>query len=474
MPTFHPPHLIRLANESPLPAGLIAIGFANDLPLPSATAPAGADGWALIPYGEWPHEQGLQRFDRAAAEQMVAYFRNGWNTLKRAISGLSIYRGHPDLAAELRPLLDRTTDEHERTALTTRIASLEQQYADHREYGSIADLEVRDTGLALKPVLLPAGVALVNDEGLTKFSPHWLAVPLPPENGRPVFSPVLLRSIGLTDRPNIAGTSLINTQPATTTTTWPTLNTAAALTNTTSSPPPPTSPSLPLSASPLPPVPTTTTPPPPSATPAPHTPSLSPSPSLSLPTLPVDKSLLLALLAALGQTLPADATDEQLNQALAAATPTATALTARLEPAALANEQSARTTAETRATDLAAQLAAAQIALANVQAAQSETLLTAAIATGRITAASRPLWAARLARDFAAESAALANEKPAVKTTPRTAHLAAPSPALTAREQFTALVNDRAAQGEDYQSAWQSVKRSARGSALWDQMHQPA
>ena len=160
-------------------------GLSNEIDAPTG------DGWARIPYGEWPHDAGLQRFGRPEAEAMVGYFKNTWNRIKRAVVGMPIFRGHPDLAA------------------------LANQYPDKGVYGSIADMEARDDGLYLRPVLSPAGAALVNEQGLKFFSPHWLARKLPDEAGKAVFAPAFMVSIGLTDRPNISGTSLVNTQPTT-------------------------------------------------------------------------------------------------------------------------------------------------------------------------------------------------------------------------------------------------------------------
>lgn len=361
--------LQALANEAP--ADRVAItGLTNEL-----TA-AGAEGWACIPYGEWPHEQGLQRFGRTEAEEMVGYFKNTWNRIKRAIVGMPIYRGHPDLATQA------------------------DRYPDKATYGQISDLEARDDGLYLRPVLSTAGAALVNEQGLKFFSPHWLAKRLPEEGGRAVFAPALLVSIGLTDRPNIAGTSLVNSAPGGAAENQPERNT----------------------------------------------------------TMP---QWLIELLG-----LANEAPAEQENKARARLTE----LLKRPEAQALANEQSARATAETQLTELKTKLATAETALANERTARAEALVAAAVADGRITEAQKPVWLGRLTRDFSAESAALANERPAVKTTPRTAALGARKATSGAAEEFHALVNERVAKGEAWSAAWQAVKATTKGKALFEQM----
>lgn len=354
--------MVALANEARHVEAVPLTGLSNEIDA------ATGDGWARIPYGEWPHEQGLQRFGRAEAEAMVGYFKNTWNRIKRAVVGMPIFRGHPDLAA------------------------VANEYPDKGVYGTIADLEARGDGLYLRPILSEAGALLVNEQGLKFFSPHWLARKLPDEAGKPVFAPAFLVSIGLTARPNIAGTSLVNAQPQPATTTMP--------------------------------------------------------------------PWLLLLLG-----LANEATEAQVTAKV-------TDLLARPETTALANEK-------TRADGLAAEIenrkseiATLTTALANAQSAHAETLIASAIAAGRITEAQKPVWLARLQRDFAAESVALGNEAPgtAVKIAPRTAALGARKAASPAAEQFHALVNARTAQGEGYQAAWAAVKATPQGKALVAQM----
>lgn len=195
---------IGLINEAVPDSAEPMIGLSNEI-----TAAAG-DGWALIPYGEWPNDRGLQRFTRAEADQMVGYFKNTWQRIKRAFVGMPIYRGHPDFVDTLRRERDRAKLPTDRARLDALVNETDQRYPDKTIYGTIADMEARADGLAIKPVLTEAGAALVNDQGLKFFSSHWLATDLPPQDGKPVKAPVYMVSIGLTDRPNIAGTSLVN------------------------------------------------------------------------------------------------------------------------------------------------------------------------------------------------------------------------------------------------------------------------
>lgn len=352
---------VALANEAQVPV----IGLANDLDL------AAHDGWLRVPYGEWSYgdgiNAGIQRFGRAQAEAMVGYYRNVWNRIKRAVVGTSIFRGHPDHPA------------------------FANQHKDKATYGTVADMEARDDGLYLRPVLTETGAALVEKEGLSSVSPHWLANELPAENGRRVFAPTYLVSLGLTANPNIPGISLVNAIP-----------------------------------------------------------------DFSEPM----KDHVLKLLAALGNSLPATATDEQLTSGLDAAVQTVSALKQRPEASALANEQTAKATLETK-------LAEAQTAMANERKAHATTLVDAAVREGRITEAQKPVWQSRLERDFASESAALANEQPAIKTKSSVGNLGPRKEGEAPMVAFVSLVNEALPRhGNDWSAAWAATKATKQGAEL--------
>lgn len=191
---------LRLANNSPAaPERESFIGLANAFAID-------ADGWATIPFGDSHHnaQDGraaagsavpealrggvIQRFDRAAAEAIVADFRSLWGRVKRAVMGLPVFRGHPD---------------------APRFANI---FPDKSPRGTISDMEVTDQGLRIRPVLTGVGVAEV-ESGLSDFSPYWdlrFTNAADPETGLPVYSPFRLHSIGLVKRGNIPGLSLIN------------------------------------------------------------------------------------------------------------------------------------------------------------------------------------------------------------------------------------------------------------------------
>lgn len=156
------------------------VGFGNEATIDD-------QGWTVIPYGMHPHAMGVQKFGRDEATKMVGYFRSTWNRIKRAITGLPVFNGHPDLP------------------------SMANVYPDKAEYGQIADMDVRPNGLGVKMVLSAAGARLI-EQGKKFISPHWLANETgKTADGRPIFSPVFMKSIGLTETPNIPNpTSLLN------------------------------------------------------------------------------------------------------------------------------------------------------------------------------------------------------------------------------------------------------------------------
>ena len=150
----------------------------------------GEDGWAQIaPFGDFPgmalvddgsggmrREKAIQRIDKAAATNMVTEFKN-CSIANRYLIGTKIFKGHPD------------------------VPGYEKKYPDKSPVGVFADLAVRDDGFYGQPVFTNEG-----DEArktLRAFSGRWNADFVAEENGTKVYSPSVLISAGLTDRPNL-------------------------------------------------------------------------------------------------------------------------------------------------------------------------------------------------------------------------------------------------------------------------------
>ena len=151
-----------------------AIG-ANTEPLPDG------DGWFKVaPYGEFPLAAGngqtlVQKFSREDADAMVAAFNSLVARAGRMFRGLPIYIGHPDV--------DR------------------KAFPDERRLGKVLDLEAREDGLYGKPAWNSLGQENLAEGYWVYPSPAWYY--RKPAPGQKVIVPDELKSIGLTNTPNI-------------------------------------------------------------------------------------------------------------------------------------------------------------------------------------------------------------------------------------------------------------------------------
>lgn len=144
----------------------------------------------LVPYGEWPHSRGMQRFTRETAETMVAHFKSLRQRLSRGFGGLPIFIGHPD-----------------DPSFTGKPG-----HSDTRAYAWIQDMETREDGLFIRPKWSEDGNQLLKNAFYKFLSPRWAMQQT--ENPR-VYEPVRLLSVGLTNEPNIPGDSIANEQDPT-------------------------------------------------------------------------------------------------------------------------------------------------------------------------------------------------------------------------------------------------------------------
>ena len=405
---------LLLANSAPDQPVSEMLGLANALSIQD-------DGWALIPYGETIHDgrdgrpdgdlkanplveaarKGVvQRFNREDADLLVANFRSLGGRVKRAVFGLNVYRGHPD---------------------APRFAKL---FPDKSSRGTIADMEARDQGMALRFVLNEEGTADV-ESGWDEFSPYWetMRVGTTPD-GRPIVAPRRLRSVGLIPKGNMPGLTLAN------------LSTTENAMN----------------------------------------------------------KLLQQLLASLGYTVAADASETTLApivatacSTLATANAATTALTG--EKATLSTKvtqlETERATLNTANASLTAENGTLKTRAENAQTAfaaerkeRSTLLVDAAVSEGRVAGAERDGWITALcnAGDFTAKAAELAALKKGLKTTTTTDGLKKNGREIQERQdQVLTLVNaalDTAEikalpEGDRYDAAW--AKTKAAHPALFEQ-----
>lgn len=101
----------------------------------------------LSPYGDFPHNRGVQRVDRAAAGEMVAQFHSFRARLGRLFGGVPFYVGHPDVPAS-------------------------SELVDRKAYGWIVELEAREDGLFGRVKWSEAGLELLRNAHFKYLSPY--------------------------------------------------------------------------------------------------------------------------------------------------------------------------------------------------------------------------------------------------------------------------------------------------------------
>ena len=137
----------------------------------------------VVPYGEFPHKQGLQIFDRVAADALVENHKGLLNKLVSWARGdkasYPVYVGHPDLPGS--------------------------KDIDKRAYGWIENMRAENDGLHLDVKWSDAGRELVENAHFKFYSPLWWT-----KKVKGGIRPVGLKSMGLTNDPNIPVPALAN------------------------------------------------------------------------------------------------------------------------------------------------------------------------------------------------------------------------------------------------------------------------
>ncbi len=156
------------------------------------------EGWALIaPFGEHPktrvvkkngrlvEERFIQVLDNQSAEQLLSRENSLFRRIRRAVVGIPVYRGHPDLR-----------DHAPETAGA----------AGKKEIIGTID-RVRKTGRGIEAhfVLTPAGADAVEKDGCKYPSALWLVQPIGQRGEATLARPFKLLSAGLTAHSNISG-----------------------------------------------------------------------------------------------------------------------------------------------------------------------------------------------------------------------------------------------------------------------------
>jgi|GEM_PF-863991 len=392
-----------------------------------------ADGWALIPYGESRHsgKDGRQPDQIGAA--------NAKDSAKPVIQRFD-RASADDLVVDFNSPLSR----FKRFVVGLPIFKghpdaprWAKHFPDKMPRGTISQMEATDRGLRLKPVLTEQGAELVTKEGWSAFSPYWRSIFKEMRDGVAIYSPDKLWSLGLLPpgRENISGLSLAN--------------------------------------------------------------AAEPQPGDSLEN-PVNENhmnpLLIKILAAMGVTVAANATEAQVAPSvdqvcgiLAAANAKETELTTlkadkvRLEKEvadnaaagvlALAN---AKTELETRATK-------AETALKNERAARAKLVVVGAVKSGRVSAAELDAQSLALANaaDFDAAVALIEKLPRKLKTQSTVGGLGKDNKEGQSRHQTVLnLVNARMETPEikalpaeqRYDAAWSAVEKDPAHAAIFEAM----
>jgi hypothetical protein len=166
------------------------------------------DGWALIaPFGEHPktrvvkrngqlrEEKFIQILDDESADQLMSRENSLFRRLRRALVGIPVYKGHPDLG-DYEP---GTPGAGERKEII----------------GAIDQVRKTSRGLEGHFVLTPTGADAVEKQGCKYPSALWYVTPVARRGEAVLARPCKLLSAGLTPHPNISGVeSLANARGA--------------------------------------------------------------------------------------------------------------------------------------------------------------------------------------------------------------------------------------------------------------------
>jgi hypothetical protein len=156
------------------------------------------EGWALIaPFGEHPktrlvkkngrlvEEKFIQVLDNESADQLLSRENSLFRRIRRAVVGIPVYKGHPDLR-----------DYSPETAAPPVKKEI---------FGTIHKVRKTGRGIEAHFVLTPAGADAVENGGSKYPSALWLVQPIRRRGDAILAKPFKLLSVGLTARPNISG-----------------------------------------------------------------------------------------------------------------------------------------------------------------------------------------------------------------------------------------------------------------------------
>jgi hypothetical protein len=172
----------------------------NEIPLllENEAATLDEEGWALIaPFGEHPksrlvkkngrlvEEKFIQVLDNESADRLLSQENSLFRRIRRALVGIAVYKGHPDLRDYAPETVGAT--------------------AKKEIIGTIDRVRKTARGIEAHFVLTPAGAEAVENEGCKYPSALWLVQPIGRRGDATLARPFKLLSAGLTAHPNISG-----------------------------------------------------------------------------------------------------------------------------------------------------------------------------------------------------------------------------------------------------------------------------
>lgn len=174
-----PPAAILLANAAAVAGQFGVMIFGNEVS--AADAERRTRRVLLAPYGDWPNQRGLQRFQKEDAQNICNEFSSLAARVATPSSWLGIpwYEGHPD-----------HPDFKGKPGHTRPVA-----------VGRIKKLEAGNEGLWAEVRFNDDGERLISNESYHGHSVNWYM--LPDAKDKRAFRPFSLKSVGFTNEPNI-------------------------------------------------------------------------------------------------------------------------------------------------------------------------------------------------------------------------------------------------------------------------------
>lgn len=156
------------------------------------------EGLLTVPFGDWKVDATrpdgttfacIQRLDAEAVNEMTKGWRGILQKVQLWLFKIPVYEGHPDKAQ-----------------------ALKEDQKDSLLRGTVRTIGAEGDAMAIAVAWNDAGKAV--RENYQGHSPHWLLRETgETKDGLPVMRPCLLVSIGLTNKPNIAGSAINEEEP---------------------------------------------------------------------------------------------------------------------------------------------------------------------------------------------------------------------------------------------------------------------